>query len=356
MNRGNTPEPIFDVDKARSAIEKGRRAKWWTRKRRGVRGVTYLDAGGVVIKSEVDLARIKSLVIPPAWQFVRINPSTGGKIQAVGMDATGRVQYLYHPAFAAKQQRKKFEKIERFGTVLPQLRRVTNAHIALDGLPREKVLAVVMRLINSLYFRVGTDQSALHYKTYGITTLQKRHLTIGRKGKLSFDFVGKSHIQHRKILVDEELAGILKELVAADRGRKLFRYVDAEGKFKPVTPSQINAYLKEATGPEFSSKDFRTWGGTVLAAAEFAAIGVSESAPEIKKNVVRVVRRVAAELGNTPAVCRSSYIHPTVIDAYCSGVTLEEFRPRGSRQIKRTADDLDPEEKALIRLLGKYRK
>lgn len=355
MSKGKAAEPIFDTDRARSTIEKGRRAKWWTRQRQGKTSFKYLDADGSVLKGKPVLERIRSLVIPPAWESVRINPSSGGKIQAVGMDATGRVQYIYHPAFAARQQRKKFEKVERFGAVLPQLKSITNEHISLDGLPQEKVLAVVMRLFNSLYFRVGTDHSARHYKTYGITTLQKRHLTIGRKGMLRFDFVGKSHIQHRKVLVDEDLAGILKDMTAAGRGKKLFRYQDADGKFRPITPSQINAYLKAATGPEFSAKDFRTWGATVVAAAEFAAIGKAETEREVKKNVVTVVRRVAEELGNTPAVCRSSYIHPTVISAYCAGVTIDEFRPRKSRQIKRTAEQLDPEERALIRLLGKYR-
>lgn len=355
MNKATPAEPIFDVGNARSSIEKGRRARWWTRAKKSAKSFAYLDAAGAAIKKKADLDRIKSLVIPPAWQHVRINPSSGGKIQAVGMDATGRVQYLYHPSFAAKQQRKKFQKIERFGAVLPGLRRTTNEHIALDGLPREKVLAVAMRLINSLYFRVGTDLSAKHYRTYGITTLQKRHLKIGQKGKLSFDYVGKSHIQHRKILVDEDLSAILKDLIAAGRGRKLFQYLDADGKFKAVTPSQINAYLKAATAPEFSSKDFRTWGATVLAAVAFADIGPSETEAEKKKNIVRVVRLVAEELGNTPAVCRSSYIHPAVIDAYCGGSTIEEFTPPRSRKIKRKAADLDPEEKALIRLLENRR-
>lgn len=356
MSKGNFAGPIFETGKAKATIEKGRRAKWWSRKRKGGRSFLYVDADEKPVKDKAGLERIKSLVIPPAWEFVRINPSAGGKVQAVGMDANGRVQYRYNPLFAAKQQRKKFSKIERFGAMLPVLRRLTNEHIVLDGLPREKVLAVVMRLINSLYFRVGTDLSAKHYRTYGITTLEKRHLKIGRKGKLCFDFVGKSHIQHRKILVDEELAAVLKDMSSSGRGRKLFQYLDADGKFKPVTPSQINAYLKAATASEFSSKDFRTWGATVVAASEFAAEGAAENETELKKKIVRVVRRVAAELGNTPAVCRSSYIHPTVIDAYSSGVTIDGFRPKASRQIRRRAEELDPEEKAVIGLLGSYAK
>ncbi len=343
---------IFDVDKARATIEKGRRAKWWRRTGTSHKNFKYVDArGSIIIRNKTDIARIKALVVPPAWKHVRINPSPGGKIQAVGMDGNGRVQYRYNSNFSEKQQRKKFQKIEEFGKLLPQLRQVTNEHVSLDGLPREKVLALIMRLINALYFRVGTDLSAEHYKTYGITTLQKKHLKIGNKGKLVFDFVGKSHVQHRKVIVDQELAAAVKELAALGRGRKLFRYLDADGKARAVTPAQINSYIKSATGPSFSSKDFRTWGGTVLAASEFAELGVAKNKSEIKKNIVQVVKRVAEELGNTPAVCRSSYIHPIVLSAYEAGMTIGDFRPRASRRITRKAVDLEPEEVALIKLL-----
>ena len=347
-------KPIFDISKARATIEKGRRSGWWSRAGRSARKFRYLDKTGAAVRDEEHLRRIASLVIPPAWKYVRINPSAAGKIQALGMDGSGRVQYIYNQAFAARRQRLKFAKIERFGAALPQLKRITNEHIALDGLPKEKVLAVVMRLINSLYFRVGTDLSARHYKTYGITTLHKRHLKIGRKGELKFEFVGKSHVLHRKILVDAELAGIVKDLANFGRGRKLFHYLDENGKPKPVTPAQINAYLKSATEPEFSAKDFRTWGATVLAAADLAARGPAETEADQKKNIVRVVKRVAEELGNTPSVCRASYIHPAVIDAYMSGSTIEEFRPRRSRKISRTAANMEPEERALLKLLDSF--
>ncbi len=346
--------PLFDTEKARSTIEKGRRAKWLRRTGSSPRSFKYLDQNDRAVKDRSEIERIKSLVIPPAWTHVRVNPSATGKIQAVGMDTTGRVQYIYHPTFAARQKKKKFAKLEQFGNVLPRLREATNRDIALDGRPREKVMAVVMRLINSLYFRVGTDHSARHYKTYGITTLQKRHLTIGRKGTLRFDFVGKSHIEHRKVLVDEDLAQVLKELTNIKKGRKLFQYLDDQGKPKPVTPGQINGYIKSAIGPEFSSKDFRTWGATVLAAAELANADIPETETERKRRIVSIVKRVAEELGNTPAVCRESYIHPTVLEAYAAGSTIEEFRPRGKRRISRKAADHDPEEQALIRLLRSY--
>lgn len=340
----------FDKEKARQMIEKGRRAKWWQRKGSKSRGFKYVDAIGKKVTSKPDLERIAALVIPPAWKHVRINPSAGGKIQAVGMDTTGRIQYLYHASHSEKQTRKKFAKIERFGEFLPKLKKVTNEHLSIEGLPLEKVLAVVMRLINSLYFRVGTDRSEKRYKTYGITTLQKKHLSVGNKGKLEFDYIGKSHVQNRKVIVDEELAAIVKELKSLGRGRKLFRYVDEQGKPRAISPAQINRYLKDATDPEFSSKDFRTWGGTLLAAVELAEIGSSDNEKELKKNIVKTVKKVADELGNTPTVCRSSYIHPAVLDAYLSGVTLDEFRPRKVRRIKRIETDYAPEEKALLKL------
>ena len=343
--------PKFDTAKARETIAKGRRAKWWQRKGSKSSGFHYVDSTGKRITDEESLERIKSLVIPPAWRYVRVSPSVSSSIQAVGMDTTGRVQYKYRPQFSERQQRKKFEKIERFGEHLPKLRAITNEHISLNGFPREKVLAIMMRLINSLYIRIGTEKSARHYRTYGITTLRNDHLEIKRGGQLIFDFVGKSYIKHRKVLVDEELAALMKELKQLGGVRKLFHYVDDEGKTRPIKPADINAYIKAATQPEFSSKDFRTWGGTLLAAIALAEIGKSEDERELKRNVVRAVKNVAEQLGNTPAVCRSSYIHPSVLSSYEAGVTIDEFRPRKSRRIHRVESDYEPEERALLKML-----
>ncbi len=344
-------EPTFDVNKARQAIEKGRRGGWWRRLGSMKSGFWYQDAQGTRIDNEGDLDRIKRLVIPPAWMHVRISPSKSGRLQAVGIDTTGRIQYLYHPAFIRSQERKKFAKIEDFGRHLPKLRARTNEDMTLEGFPREKVLAIMMRLINSLYFRVGTEKSVEKHKTYGITTLHNKHLTIGEKGELTFDFVGKSHIQHRKVLVDEELAELMKDLKKLGKARKLFHYIDDNGKPKAVTPADLNRYIKEATGAEFSSKDFRTWGGTLLAATELAEIGCGDDEKETQKNIVAAVKRVAEQLGNTPAVCRASYIHPLVIDSYCKGTSIAEFRPRRSRRITRIEQDYEPEERALLKLL-----
>jgi len=346
-------KPTFDKAKARATIEKGRRAKWIRRRGSKGRGFFYIDTAGKKITDETTLERIKSLVIPPAWSHVRIAPSAGCRIQAVGMDTTGRIQYLYHSKFSEKQQRKKFAKIEKFGEYLPQFRKVTNDDISLEGFPKEKVLAVMMRLINSLYIRVGTEKSARHYRTYGITTLQNKHLEIKRGGQLVFDFVGKSHIKHRKVMVDEELAGVMKDLKQLGGARKLFHYLDEAGKARPVKPSDINSYIKTATSPEFSSKDFRTWGGTLLAAMALAEIGKTEDPRQLKSNIVKAVKTVAEELGNTPTVARSSYIHPTILSDYEKGVTIEEFRPKKTRRIKRVETDYEPEEKALLRLLNR---
>ena len=342
---------IFDPKFAKQKIEQGKRVKWWTRMGGKSTGFKYFDADGKQITDETQLQRIKSLVIPPVWRYVRVSPSASSSLQALGMDSSGRIQYIYHPKFSEKQQKKKFAKIERFGEYLPRLRKVTNEHIRLEGFPREKVLAVMTRLVNSLYIRVGTEKSVKHYKTYGITTLQNRHLEIGRKGQLIFSFVGKHHIKHRKVLVDEELAMIMRDLKALGTVRKLFHYLDEEENVRPIKPSELNAYLKAATAPEFSAKDFRTWGGTLLTAVELAEIGKAEDEKHIKKNICKAIKNVAEQLGNTPTVCRGSYVHPKILKSYEEGITLDEFRPRKARnRIKRIEVDYEIEEKALMKL------
>ena len=341
----------FDESAVKRRIEQGKRAKWWCRKGKKAKTFKYLDKNGNYITDEKHLDRIRSLVIPPAWKFTRISPSASSSLQAIGMDAIGRIQYLYHPKFSEKQQKKKFAKIEKFGEYLPALRKITNEHISLEGFPREKVLAVILRLINSLYIRVGTEKSVKRYKTYGITTLQNRHLEIDKKGNLIFDFVGKHHIKHRKILVDAELAMVMKDLKSLGGARKLFNYLDESGKPHPIKPQDVNAYLKMATAPEFSAKDFRTWGGSLLAAIELAELGKAENETQLKKNIVKAVKKVSEQLGNTPTVCRSSYVHPTILKSFQSGITLNEFRSHKSRRINKIENELELEEKALMKLL-----
>ena len=273
-----------------------------------------------------------------------------GSLQALGMDTNGRIQYLYNPKFREKQEKKKFQKIEKFGEYLPKLRKITTEHLALEGFPREKVLAAVIRLINSLYIRVGTEDSVKRYKTYGITTLQNRHLEVKRGGKLVFDFVGKHHIAHRKILVDPELATLMRDLKSLGGARKLFNYLDDAGVPRPIKPADINEYLKEITAPDFTAKDFRTWGGTLLAAIILSEIGTAEDEKLTKKNVVKAVKKVAEHLGNTPTVCRASYIHPTVLKSYEAGITLNEFERKKKRVIKFSQAEYEMEEKALMKM------
>ncbi|MGI9108085.1 MAG: DNA topoisomerase IB [Pyrinomonadaceae bacterium] len=332
------------------SVSRGARVRWWRRRGTKRGGFRYEDATGGRITDEATLARIKSLVIPPAWAEVRIAPSLRSPLQAIGLDASGRVQRIYHPSFAARQARRKYEKIERFGQQLVNLRRQTNADITLDRLPRERVLAVVVRLINDLYFRVGSEESVKRYRTYGVTTLRNRHLEIKRGGQLVFSFVGKHHIKHRRILVDEDLATLMRDIQKIG-GAKLFHYLDAQGKPRPITPRDVNDYIKAATSAEFSAKDFRTWGGTILCALELAELGKPEDEKQAKRNIVRAVKHVAEHLGNTPTVCRSSYIHPAILERYCQGITLAEFRPRKGRRIQRQTAEHDPEEIALLKLL-----
>jgi len=333
-------------------VERGARARWWRRCGSKRRGFWYEDAAGKKITSEEQLERIKALVIPPAWTNVRISPSARSRLQAIGIDTSERVQYLYHAQYAARQQRRKFEKIERFGEYLPALRRRTNEDIARDDFSRERVLAVIIRLINELYFRVGSEESVRRYRTYGVTTLRNRHLEIKPNGQLIFSFKGKHHIHHRRIIVDKELAMLLRDIKAIG-GARLFEYYDAEGRVRAITPRDVNEYIKSATAPEFSAKDFRTWGGTLLAAVKLAEIGGAEDEKEVKKNIVRAVKRVAEHLGNTPTVCRGCYIHPRVIELYQQGTTLEEFRKRVARYIQRIEPEYEPEEKALLNMLRK---
>jgi DNA topoisomerase I len=333
----------------KACVERGARARWWRRLGSKERGFRYVDAGGNRVTDEAALERVKSLAIPPAWRYVRISPARGGRLQAVGVDTSGRVQYLYHPKYVERQARRKYEKIERFGAALPRLRRRSNEDIALDGLPRERVLAVVLRLINDLYFRLGSEESVERYRTFGVTTLRNRHLTIRDGGRLDFNFVGKHHIRHRRVLVDEDLASLVAEIKAL-KGSRLFNYLDADAKPRAITPRDVNAYIKETIGEEFSAKDFRTWGATLRAAVELAELGPPANEKTAAKNIRQVVKRVAEHLGNTPTVCRNCYIHPLVLEQYQKGVSLNDYRRRAERIIRRRQEEHDVEEVALLQL------
>jgi DNA topoisomerase IB len=333
-----------------------RARRGWTRK--GRKGAfRYIDAKGREIRDATKVERVQKLAIPPAWKDVWISPGPNAKLQATGYDKAGRKQYLYHPAFRAAQEQAKYDKLIRFAEKLPDLRAAMVDHLDNDGLDRERVSAVALRLINIGWFRVGSEQYARESRTYGITTLTKRHVTVrGNRVKLSFR--GKHAIQVTTTIVDDELASVIRALLELPKGSRVFRYEWEEG-IHSLTSKRLNDYVKEYLGPEFSAKDFRTWGGTLLAAIAFAEhaqkYGFAETKADEKRFITAVTRRVARELGNTPAVCRASYISPAVIDQYLEGRTIEDFRPRHLRIVGAREIGLDAEELALLSLLRSWR-
>ncbi len=313
----------------------------------------YVDARGDRITDEEKLKRINALVIPPAWKDVWISPSGSAKLQATGIDAAGRKQYLYHPNFRAQQEQAKFDRLIRFAERLPDLREAMAKHMDNDLLDRERVSAIATRLINRGWFRVGTERYAKESRTFGITTLRKSHVRV-RGHRIAFRFQGKHRAVVRTTLVDVELAESIKELLALPRGQRLFRY-EWEGGLCSLTGAGLNDYVRAYLGDEFTAKDFRTWGGTLIAAIAFAERGVVETETEAKRAITAVMRRVGEELGNTPAVARGSYVSPAVVDQYLDGTTIEDFRPRHLRVVGARDLGLDLEEQALLSLLRSWR-
>ena len=313
----------------------------------------YLDANGRKITDEQKLERIRSLVIPPAWKDVWISPSARSKLQATGIDAAGRKQYLYHPAYRARQEQAKYDRLIRFAERLPDLRLAMADHMELDGLPAEKVGAIATRLINIGWFRVGGDRYAKRSRTFGITTLRQNHVRV-RGSRITFRYRGKHSILLHSAVVDPELAAAMRELIALP-GQRLFQFVDGEGKRSAFDQRRLNDYIKEHLGDEFSAKDFRTWGGTLLAAIELARHGPPETPTEAKRRIAAVMRHVGEKLGNTPAVARSSYVSPAVVEQYLDGRTIDDFRPRHLRVVGARDTTLDVEELATLSLRRSWR-
>ena len=328
-----------------------RRGAW---RRAGSRGrFRYFDSRGREITDEAKLARIDALVIPPAWRDVRISSNPTAKVQATGFDAAGRLQYLYHSDFRAQQDEAKYARLIGFGERLPDLRGVMAEHMDRETLESERVSAIAARLIDLGWFRVGSERYARESRTYGITTLTKRHIRV-RGRRIRVDFPGKNRAQVRTTLVDEELADAIKELLAVPGGRRLFRY-EWEGGLCNLTGARLNEYIDEYMGEAYSAKDFRTWGGTLTAAIALAEHGAAETETEAKRTIAAVMRRVGERLGNTPAVARASYVSPAVIDQYLDGRTIEDFRPRHLRVVGARDIGLHPEEQALLSLLRSWR-
>ncbi|WP_300573070.1 DNA topoisomerase IB [Phenylobacterium sp.] len=282
----------------------------------GPDGFRYVDAQGAPVTDKTTLARIEALVIPPAWTEVWICASPRGHIQAVGRDQRGRRQYRYHDRWRIARDLAKFERLTAFGRALPRLRRRVEADLGRRGLPREKVLAAVVRLLETTLIRVGNDEYARTNKSYGLTTLRDRHASITSRGAV-FSFRGKSGKEHETGFQDRRLARVVKSCQDLP-GQRLFQYVDGDGVRHAVESADVNAYLREATGLDISAKDFRTWAATVSAARALAG-DASDSATAARRTVTVCVKAVAQLLGNTPAVCRKAYIHPLVLAAYEGG-------------------------------------
>jgi DNA topoisomerase I len=313
----------------------------------------YFDARGNCIRDETKLARIQSLAIPPAWKDVWISPRPNAKLQATGVDKAGRHQYLYHPAFRAQQEQEKYDRLIRFAEQLPDLRAAMAEHMDRDGLDRERVSAVAVRLINRAWFRVGGERYARESQTFGITTLAKRHVAV-RGNRIAFHFRGKHKVLVRTTLVDSELASVMKELLELPGGRRLFRF-DVEGALHNLTDRRLNDYVRAYLGDEFTAKDFRAWGGTLTAAITLAERGPVETRPSRNGSSPRSWGESGEQLGNTSAVARSAYVSPAVIEQYLDGRTIEDFRPRHLRVVGARDMGLDFEEQALLSLLRSWK-
>jgi DNA topoisomerase-1 len=292
----------------------------------------FVNARNRPLRNPADLKRIRALVIPPAWTHVWICPNPRGHLQATGRDARGRKQYRYHPKWREVRDSTKYGRMIAFGRALPVIRRRTDADLRKDGLPREKVLAAVVQLLEKTFIRVGNDEYARENRSFGLTTMRDGHVKVAGS-TVRFIFRGKSGVDHALALDDRRLARIVKQCRDLP-GQELFQYRDANGKIVDVGSADVNAYLKEITGEEFTSKDFRTWAGTVLAAQLLRDFERVDSAAGAKKNVVAAIEQVAKRLGNTRAVCRKCYVHPAVIDAYLDGSMMRTVAQRAQRTAK----------------------
>ncbi len=312
------------------------------------RHVRYADTNGRPVRNREVLTRIRSLAIPPAWTDVWICPNPLGHLQATGRDARGRKQYRYHQRWREVRDQVKYGRLIAFAQALPRIRARTARDLKRPGLPREKVLAAVVQLLEKTLIRVGNEEYARENHSFGLTTMRDQHAKIG-SGMVRFEFRGKSGINHSVDLHDARLARIVKACRDLP-GYELFQYLDESGKRLVVDSADVNAYLREITGEDFTAKDFRTWAGTVLAAKALAAMDGCSSKARAKKNVVAAVEKVAMQLGNTRAVCRKCYIHPVILDAYVDGATIETVKARTARAVAGTTG-LTADEQAVARFI-----
>jgi DNA topoisomerase-1 len=310
----------------------------------------YFDAKGKPIRDEQRLLRIKRLAIPPAWNDVWICPSANGHIQATGRDVRGRKQYRYHERWREIRDENKYDRMIVFGKALPKIRRRVQKDLDLSGLPRARVLATVVQLLERSLIRIGNEEYARENKSFGLTTMQDRHVDV-KGSKLRFRFRGKSGREHEVDVTDRRLARIISKLQDLP-GQSLFQYVDDEGNVREITSQDVNEYLREITGEDFTAKDFRTWAGTVLAAIALGTVGPPfETKKQAKANIKSAISSVAKVLGNTPAICRQCYIHPAVLEAYLNGNSINGFKPKSREEFERKGVDLASAQAAVLKFL-----
>ncbi|HUP44661.1 MAG TPA: DNA topoisomerase IB [Thermoanaerobaculia bacterium] len=311
------------------------------------RGFSYRSADRMAVSGEKTLAQIRKLRIPPAWKNVRIARSDSSPLQAVGVDKKGRTQYLYHWRFRSQREEEKFRRVVEFGESLPRLRQRVRKDLKHETLGRETILAAIVRLIDQGFFRVGNDKSAKSESTYGLTTVHGRHVEVSGD-KLLFDYVGKWKKKHRRAVRDAEVARLVARLKHAGGG-ELFKFESGD-RLVDVKDRHVNDYIQSVVGENFTAKDFRTWAGTLLCSISLARLGQGETKTARKRNVRKAITATAEQLGNTPAVCKSSYICPRLLDEYMEGKTFESLRKtrKGSPVVKL---GLSMEEKALLRFL-----
>ena len=315
----------------------------------GPLGFRYIAPGGRTIRDAAEVKRINKLAVPPAWTDVWICPDRRGHLQATGRDARGRKQYRYHPDWRASRDETKYDRMAAFAAALPAIRARTTADLARAGLPREKVLATVVQLLEKSLIRVGNDEYAKQNRSFGLTTMRDAHVAV-RGEKLRFEFRGKSGVKHAVNVDDRRLARIVRQCRDIP-GQELFQYIGDDGRRRRIGSADVNAYLKEITGRDFTAKDFRTWAGTVLACTALKELEAAHTATAAKKNVVRAIEAVAGVLGNTTAVCRKSYIHPVVIDSYVDGSLLATAARRAAPAFRKAAAGLRADEAAVLMLL-----
>lgn len=357
MSQNRTSVPALQVEVNTDPIESAKAAhlryvsddRPGIRRRRRGKGFIYLDMDGQVIHDVAILQRIRALAIPPAWQEVWICPSPNGHIQATARDAKGRKQYRYHPRWREVRDETKYGRLLEFARVLPKLRRRVKTDLRLPKMPRDKILATIVRLLETTFIRIGNQEYARTNHSFGLTTMRTRHVAVNG-ATLKFRFRGKSGKLHSITLTDPKVAKIIKRCQDLP-GQELFQYIDATGEMQTITSADVNQYLREVTAQDFTAKDFRTWAGTVLAACALVEYEAVESKTQARKNIVAAIASVAAQLGNTPAVCRKCYVHPSVLEAYLEREMPDGLKPPNGHRQASQSTSLRPEEKAVIKFL-----